>query len=125
MLSSREVGDEPLEMETKAISMVLNRQLPSDISSKPAKIKDSHVTFPPPGDLLSSEGMGMTHVDTQVWKDTRINRERDRKMDNQVERQTTSQKKQTGKYRDKKIEIDRQLEGSIQKQTDRQTDNTD
>ena len=93
MLSSREVGDEPLEMETKAISMVLNRQLPSDISSKPAKIKDSHVTFPPPGDLLSSEGMGMTHVDTQVWKDTRINRERDRKMDNHLEGQTTGPKK--------------------------------
>lgn len=66
MLSSREVGDEPLEMETKVISMVLNRQLPSDISNKPSRIKDSQVIFPPPEELLGADAMGMAHVDTQV-----------------------------------------------------------
>lgn len=66
MLSSQEVGDEPLEMETKAISMRLNRQLPSAISDKPAKISDSKVTFPPSETLLGSKAMSMTHVDTQV-----------------------------------------------------------
>ena len=66
MLSSQEVGDEPLEMETKAISMRLNRQLPNAISDKPAKINDSKVTFPPPEKLLVSKAMGMAHVDTQV-----------------------------------------------------------
>lgn len=66
MLSSQEVGDEPLEMETKAISMRLNRQLPSAISEKPVTIKDSKVTFPPPEELLGSKAMGMAHVDTQV-----------------------------------------------------------
>ena len=71
MLSSREVGDEPLEMETKAISMMLNRQLPSDISNKPAKIKDSNVTFPQPDNLLGPEAMNMTHVDTQVRNQAR------------------------------------------------------
>lgn len=67
MLSSREIGDKPLEMETKTISMVLNRQLPSDISDKPTKIKDSHVTFPPPDELLGAQAMGMAHVDTQMF----------------------------------------------------------
>ena len=66
MLSSQEVGDEPLEMDTKAISMRLDRQRPSAISDKPAQIKDSKVTFPPPEKLLGSKAMGMTHVDTQV-----------------------------------------------------------
>lgn len=66
MLSSKEVGDEPLEMETKSISMRLNRQLPSAISDKPAKISDSKVSFPPPEKLLGSQAMGMAHVDTQV-----------------------------------------------------------
>ena len=69
MLSSRDIGDKPLEMETKTISMVLNRQLPSDVSDKPTKIKDSHVTFPPPDELLGAQAMGMAHVDTQVWTD--------------------------------------------------------
>ena len=66
MLSVREVGDEPLEMETKAISMRLDRQLPSAISDKPVKINHSKVTFPPPEKLLGSKAMGMSHVDTQV-----------------------------------------------------------
>ena len=66
MLSSQEVGDEPLEIETKAISMRLTRQLPSAISDKPTNIKDSKVTFPPPEKLLGSKAMGMAHVDTQV-----------------------------------------------------------
>ena len=69
MLSSREIGDKPLEVETKTISMVLSRQLPSDISNKPTKIKDSHVTFPPPDELLGAQAMGMAHVDTQVRTD--------------------------------------------------------
>lgn len=66
MLSSQEVGDEPLEMKTKAISMRLDRQLPSAISDKPAEINGSKVTFPPPEKLLGSKAMGMAHVDTQV-----------------------------------------------------------
>lgn len=53
-------------MKTKAISMRLNRQLPSAISDKPAKIDDSKVTFPPPEKLLGLKAMGMEHVDTQV-----------------------------------------------------------
>lgn len=53
-------------METKAISMRLNRQLPKAISDKPATINDSKVTFPPPEKLLGSKAMGMAHVDTQV-----------------------------------------------------------
>lgn len=53
-------------METKAISMRLDRQLPSAISDKPAKINGSKVTFPPPENLLGSKAMGMAHVDTQV-----------------------------------------------------------
>ena len=35
MLSSREVDDEPVEVETKAIFMRLNRQTPGSISDKP------------------------------------------------------------------------------------------
>ena len=66
MLSSQDVGDEPLEMKTKAISMRLNRQLPSAVSEKPAMINNSKVTFPPPETLLGSQAMGMAHVDTQV-----------------------------------------------------------
>ena len=70
MLFSQEVGDEPVEVETKAIAMRLDRQLPSAISEKPAKIKDSKVTFPPPDKLLGSQAMGMAYVDTQVRIDT-------------------------------------------------------
>jgi len=66
MLSSQEVGDEPLEMETKAIFMRLNRQLPKAINDKPAKINDSKVTSPAPEKLLGSKAMGMAHVDTLV-----------------------------------------------------------
>ena len=53
-------------MDTKAISMRLDRQLPSAISDKPARINESKVTFPPPEKLLGSKAMGMSHVDTQV-----------------------------------------------------------
>ena len=66
MLARREVGDKPLEMETKAISMVLNRQLPTEISNKPSQVRGSNVTFPAPDVLLGSKAMNMTHVDSQV-----------------------------------------------------------
>ena len=42
MLATREVGDKPLEMETKAISMVLNRQLPREISNKSSLKSDEY-----------------------------------------------------------------------------------
>ncbi|XP_068681978.1 polycystin-1-like protein 2 isoform X4 [Montipora foliosa] len=67
MLSSRGVGDKPVELETKTISMVLNRQLPSDISNTPTTTKDSEVTFPAPDVLFKEDAMGMTHVDIQVF----------------------------------------------------------
>ena len=66
MLATREVDDKPLEMETKAISMVLNRQLPEKISNKPSQVRGSNVTFPAPHVLLGSKAMNMTHVDSQV-----------------------------------------------------------
>lgn len=66
MLSSRGVGDEPVKMETKTISMVLNRQLPSDISNKPTKTKDSSITFPSAEVLFGKKAMALPHVDTQV-----------------------------------------------------------
>lgn len=53
-------------MKTKAISMRLNRQLPSAISDNPAKIDDSKVTFPPPEKLLGLKAMDTAYVDTQV-----------------------------------------------------------
>ena len=76
MLSSRGVGDKPVEIQTKTISMVLNRQLPSDISNKPTTTKDSEVTFPAPDVLFKEDAMGMTHVDIQVrgWTKTRQSR---------------------------------------------------
>ena len=66
MLSSQGVGDEPVKMETKTISMVLNRQLPSDISNKLTKTKDSSVRFPSAEVLFGKKAMSLPHVDTQV-----------------------------------------------------------
>ena len=66
MLATRKVHDKPLEMETKAISMVLNRQKPDEISKKPSQVRGSNVTFPAPNVLLDSKAMNMTHVDSQV-----------------------------------------------------------
>lgn len=66
MLSSREVDDEPVEVETKAIFMRLERQTPGSISDKPAKIKDSKVTFPPSEELLGPQAQETKYVDTQV-----------------------------------------------------------
>ena len=110
MLSSREVGDEPVEMVTKAISMVLNRQLPSDISNKPARIKDSHVTFPPPDDLLGSQAMDMSHVDTQV-------NQRGRPAGKEADRQSETQRQTDRQTADRSLFIH-----GIFRQTDRQTD---
>ncbi|XP_074631330.1 polycystin-1-like protein 2 isoform X3 [Acropora palmata] len=67
MLSSQGVGDEPVKMETKTISMVLNRQLPSDISNKLTKTKDSSVRFPSAEVLLGKKAMSLPHVDTQIF----------------------------------------------------------
>ena len=66
MLSSQGVGDEPVKMETKTISMVLNRQLPNDINNKLTKTKDSSVRFPSAEILFGKKAMTFPHVDTQV-----------------------------------------------------------
>lgn len=89
MLSSREVDDEPVEVETKAIFMRLNRQTPGSISDKPTKIKDSKVTFPPSEELLGPQAQETKYVDTQVriynGKRSKVYRRKDEVADRQTE----------------------------------------
>ena len=59
-----------MELNTKTISMVLNRQKPDAIGDKPAQVGGSAVTFPPPDQLFGRKMTGMNYVDSQVKTET-------------------------------------------------------
>ena len=66
LLSSRKIYDEPIKMQTKTLSLVLERKHPTDIGNKTVAVGESTVDLPPASMLLANLRTNCTFVDTQV-----------------------------------------------------------
>lgn len=66
LLSNRKSNEEPMQIETKALSLVLVRKTPSEVGNQTVHVRNSTVVLPPSSLLLNNLPKNSSFIDTQV-----------------------------------------------------------
>lgn len=68
LLSNKKLNEEPIQLETKNLNMVLVRKTPKNVGNHTVNVGHSKVDFPPSSLLLRNLQANSSFIDTQVRK---------------------------------------------------------